>query len=215
MDPAEKARSYRDLDTISLLPAQFGPLRRVLGRLAGRPIQGGQQPLTLVELGAGSGRLGLRIARHLEGEGHEVELISTDIHAQYLPAAGRRGSVTVRPQRLDALKDPLPPADLCFANLLIHHFDREDALGLLSRMRAATRLGGAVFDLDRNPWAFHFLRVFFPLWVRSPITVADALSSVQQAFRLEELEEIALAAGIEKPHVRRFWMLRTLLWWGD
>jgi len=213
VDPTEKVRSYQDLDTISLLPAQFGPLQRALGRLAGRPLEKGRESLTLLELGAGSGRVGLRVARLLAGQGFRVELISTDLHPQNLPTAGQRGNVTVRPQQLDALHDALPTADLCFANLLIHHFHREEALGLLLRMRIAARLGGAVFDLDRNPWAFHFLRLFFPLWVRSPITVADALTSVQQAFRLDELEDMALAAGIEKPHIERFWMLRSLLWW--
>jgi hypothetical protein len=136
----------------------------------------------------------------------------TDIRPELLPPPSRSGKVVVRTQKLDALSDPLPPHDICFANLLIHHLGWTEAHALLSRMREA-RLGAALFDLDRNFWAFHFLRLFFPLWVRSPVTVADALASVQQAFRPAELLTLAREAGIAKPRLRRVLFLRTLLWW--
>jgi SAM-dependent methyltransferase len=171
------------------------------------------RPLRLVELGAGTGWAGLRLAAALTRRGRDVDLLSTDIAPDFLPQPGRRGRVMVRSARLDALTDPIPEADITIANLLIHHLERAHAVGLLERMRAASRRGGAVFDLDRNRWAFACFRVFFPLWARSPFTCADALISVQQAFRVGELADMAREAGIERPHLRRYVGLRTLLWW--
>ena len=75
------------------------------------------------------------------------------------------------------LADPLPHGDLVFANLLIHHFDRDEAVAILSRMHAAAALGGAVFDLDRNGWAFLLARGILPLFARSAVTVADTLEN--------------------------------------
>jgi len=214
IDPAEKARSYRDLETVSRLPFQFAPLRRAVLRLAAKS-GASRDPLRLVEIGAGTGWAGLRLAEALALRGHEVDLLSTDIRPEFLPAPGRRGDrITVRAARLDAVLDVIPAADITVTNLLIHHLDRADAARLLASMRGASRLGGAVFDLDRNRWAFQFFRAFFPLWARSPISCADSLISVQQAFRVDELVELAREAGIQSPRARRYVGLRTLLWWG-
>jgi SAM-dependent methyltransferase len=208
----ERQLSYRDLETVSRLPFQLGPLERVVRRLAGRTAPGGG-PLRLLELGAGTGRIGLRIAERLARGGRKVRLLATDISPGLLPAAREGPDLVVEASRLDVTGDPLPESDIVFTNLLLHHLPVEEAATLLGKMRACARLGGAVFDLDRNAWAFHFLRVFFPLWARSAISPADALISVQQAFRREELRALAARAGIEHPRLRRYLGLRTLLWW--
>jgi len=209
---SEKRLSYADLETVSRMPFQLGPLERAVARLAARARKA-PGPLRLVELGAGTGRIGLRIAERLARRGLEVELLSTDISRSMLPDARSGPGLVVRPVRLDVVSDPLPEADVIFTNLLIHHLSDSQAAALFRNMRRAARLGGAVFDLDRNAFAFHFLRLFFPVWSRSPISPADALISVQQAFRVEELRALAAEAGIETPHLRRYLGLRTLLWW--
>ncbi|HVR75655.1 MAG TPA: hypothetical protein VMT52_15075 [Planctomycetota bacterium] len=212
IDPVERSLSYADLDRIGRLPGQFRPLWRAVRRI-GRLQGPGRETLRLLEVGAGTGAVGLRLARGLARDGHAVELYSTDLRPDDLPAAGSANGVTVIPLRLHALEDPLPESDIAVANLLIHHLDDSGAVQLLTRLAASSRLGGAVFDLDRNPFAFHLLRLTLPLWARSPITVADALISVQQAFRPEELMDLAERAGIPSPRSSRHLGLRTLLWW--
>ncbi|MBI4603190.1 MAG: hypothetical protein HY721_14620 [Planctomycetes bacterium] len=214
LDPEERRRSYADLDTIARLPGQSGPLWRAVRRLARRhQASRGGPPLRLLELGAGTGALGLRLAARLAARGARVELVLTDLRAEQLPPGGESGRLKVVPRRLDALRDAFPETDIAFANLLIHHFAGEEARALLERMRGAARLGGAVYDLDRNAFAFRFVGWTFPLWVRSPVTASDALASVQQAFRTDELLRLARDAGIEAPRARRIMGLRNLLWW--
>jgi SAM-dependent methyltransferase len=212
VDAGEKARSHGDLERIARLPFGHGPLARAvvgIARTGGR----GPEPLRLLELGAGTGSVGLRIARRAARAGWRVHLTLTDIDTSHLPAPGRLGGVEVDCRRLDVLEDDLPTADVVFANLLIHHLDDAGAGELLARMRRAGRLGGAVYDLVRGRWAFELLRAFFPLWARSPITVADSLISVQQAFRPEELLRLARGAGIERPRLRTIMGVRSLLHW--
>jgi SAM-dependent methyltransferase len=216
--PAERIemeRSYRDLETISRLPGQFRPLKRAVERLLAESGWSGAQGrrLEILELGAGTGAVGLRLARGLAKKGHKVDLLSTDLRPDFLPRAREGSGVLLKTQKLDALRDPLPQADIIVANLLVHHFETKDAASVLSRMESAGRLGGVVFDLDRNLFAFTLLRFFFPLWARSPMTVADALLSVQQAFRADEILRLALEAGIKRPRIKRHLWIRNLLWW--
>jgi hypothetical protein len=135
------------------------------------------------------------------------------LRTDFLPPAGEQDGVSIEPLRVDALYDPLPRADVGVANLLVHHFDDADVVQLLARLHAACRLGGAVFDLERNAWAFGVVRWLFPLWVRSPVTAADSLISVQQAFRPEELLRLAREAGIGNARVRSCLRIRLLLQW--
>jgi hypothetical protein len=213
IDRAERSLSYGDLDRMGRLPGQFRPLWRAVRRIGRLQPPGGT--LRLLEVGAGTGAVGLRLARGLAEDGRPVELYSTDLRPDDLPAAGTTNGVTVIPLRLHALEDPLPESDIAVANLLIHHLDDAGARRLLTRLAASSRLGAAVFDLVRSPFAFHFLRLTLPLWARSPITVADALISVQQAFRPEELMALAVEAGIKSPRLSRHLGLRTLLWWAS
>ena len=212
---AEMERSYRDLEAISRLPGQFRPLRRAVERLVREAsVQSGvTRRLELLELGAGTGLVGLRLAQALASSGRRVDLLSTDLRPDFLPAARETEPLVIRASKLDVLSDPIPEVDIIIANLLLHHFETKDAASVLSRMEKQSRLGGAVFDLDRNLFAFSFLRFFFPLWVRSPMTVADALFSVQQAFRTNELLDLAIRAGIKNPRIRRHLWIRNLLWW--
>jgi hypothetical protein len=139
--------------------------------------------------------------------------VTTDLRPEQLPITAGHPRIEVSRLRVDVLADPLPPGDIVFANLLIHHFDRVDAVALLARMHAAATLGGAVFDLDRNRWAFLLARGILPLFARSAVTVADGLASVQQAFRRDELAGLAREAGIPTPRLKRYLGVRALLWW--
>jgi SAM-dependent methyltransferase len=211
-DERERARSYHDLDRISRLPFQFGPLWRIVRRLAGREAPPGS-PIRLLELGAGTGAVGLRIARRLAARGRRVELLSSDIRTEQLPPPREGPELRIVPLRIDLLTDELPSADVILANLVVHHFDDRDVREILRRLAAAATLGAVVYDLERSRRAFHLFRWFFPLWAKSPVTVADSLLSVQQAFRAEELMAIAREAGVKVPRVRRYFGLRILLWW--
>ncbi len=211
-DPSEKTASYADLERISRLPFQFGTLWRAVRRLATLQ-EGDQRPLRLLELGSGTGAVGLRLARRLSREIGPVDICLTDIQTTSLPPRTQEAGVRVDSRRIDVLHDAFPPSDIVFSNLLIHHFDDADALQVLRKMHGSSRLGGVVYDLDRNRWAFKLLKAFFPLWARSPITVADSLLSVQQAFRREELLDLARRAGMVNSRTRSIFRVRLLLEW--
>ena len=201
----DRAASYRDLERFETWPWQFGPLldgvRHVLGP---RP----PKRLTLLELGAGTGHTGRRLRRALDRRGIDAEVRLTDRDPAFLP-----GEPGITAGRLDWLLDAVPPADIIVANLVLHHFHTADAVRALRKAGESARLGGVVYDLDRNPLVFHALRLALPLVVESPVTEADALISVQQAFTRDELAAMAEEAGLPKPRVTRHGLARNRLTW--
>jgi len=208
-DPAvpadDKAASYRDLERFESWPWQFGPLLagvwQVLGPAPPRSV-------SILELGAGTGHTGRRLAKALARRGVTVYLHLTDRDPEFLAEGA---GVTV--SRLDWLRDALPPADVIVANLVLHHLGTSEAVRALRKASEASRLGGVVYDLDRNALVFHALRLALPLVVESPVTEADALISVQQAFTTDELRAMAEEAGLPEARVTRHGLARNRLVW--
>ncbi len=207
LPPLERAASYRDLERFDHWPFQYGPLEAGVLSLLPRV---SDRPLEILELGAGTGHTGRRLARSLRRRGVSVHLHLTDRCLDFLQEAPGESE---RVSRIDWLTDSLPEADIVVANLILHHFETADAIRALSRAAGVARLGGVVFDLNRHAAVFHLLRWILPLIAASPITLADALISVQQAFTPEELSEMAGAAGIESVRVTTHGGLRNRLLW--
>jgi hypothetical protein len=202
-----RAASYRDLEFLGSLPWQFEPIWQAClellreGRRTATAAGADDRPGELLELGAGTGFLGRKMASRARAAGIGLSIRLTDRRAA--PGVGR----------LDWLTDPLPECDVACANLVLHHFDGGDAVSALRRMAGSARLGGVVYDLNRHPLAFGILRWAMPLVAVSPLTVADALISVQQAFTPGELEALALEAGIRNPRVTTHALFRNRLTW--
>ncbi|MDZ4805487.1 MAG: methyltransferase [Candidatus Eisenbacteria bacterium] len=203
----DRAASYRDLERFDRWPFQYGPLEAgVLRLLRGAAVR----PVEILEVGAGTGHTGRRLAMSLRRRGIDVRLHLTDRCLEFLEStAGNDEQVS----RIDWLTDPLPAADIVVANLVLHHFETPVAVTALSRAARAARIGGVIYDLNRHAVVFHFLRLTLPLVATSPMTLADGLISVQQSFTPAELAELARAAGIVAPEVTTHGLLRNRLLW--
>ncbi|HJW23202.1 MAG TPA: class I SAM-dependent methyltransferase [Candidatus Limnocylindrales bacterium] len=115
----------------------------------------------VIELGAGTGLLGLAIRRRV-GPGRLAELLLTDTSTGMLEVAEtkiREGSLAgVRTARFDVAIDPPPdgaPFDIAVSLLLLHHV--EDTRGALAGVARLLRPGGrmALSDLDTEDGTFH------------------------------------------------------------
>ncbi|MEZ0241710.1 MAG: class I SAM-dependent methyltransferase [Chloroflexota bacterium] len=108
----------------------------------------------VVEVGAGTGLLGLHFASQVE------QLLLTDPSAGMLEVAAekvrRAGLGNVRTQRFDLTADALSGRfDLLLSLLMLHHV--EDTAAALAAMRGLLEPGGriAVADLDTEDGTFH------------------------------------------------------------
>jgi SAM-dependent methyltransferase len=94
--------------------------------------------------------------------------------------------------KADAVRDPLPKADVAFSMYLGHHLADQDLIGLIRNVgRFARRF--ILLDLVRHPLPLALFRVFVAPFV-SPVAVADGLVSIRRSFTRRELSDLATEA---------------------
>jgi SAM-dependent methyltransferase len=156
-----------------------------------------QKPFSVLDVGAGSGDMGQCIRRRFPN----ATVVSLDHRTHHLRnAAGPRVAA-------DALQLPfLPNAfDFVLCSSVLHHFPSGQVVELIAELRGFARRALIVLDLERHPFAYHFLPMTRRLFAWSALTLHDGPISVAAGFRTNELARLALAAGVNNVVVRRHW----------
>jgi SAM-dependent methyltransferase len=95
----------------------------------------------------------------------------------------------VRVIRADAIRDPLPEADVAFSLLLAHHLSEGDLMALIANVRRACRRF-ILIDLVRHPLPLALFNAFVAPFVCG-ITVLDGRESIRRAYTPAELRHAA------------------------
>jgi SAM-dependent methyltransferase len=176
----------------------------------------GLRTLGVFDVGSGLGDVlcGLwRLARRggvaLDIEGSDCSPRAVRFAAQF--AAARRAPLRFR--RLDAVREPLPEADVVTCSLFLHHLNDDDALQVLRSMRASAGKLVLVNDLRRCAWGMGLAHAVTPFLTRSPVVHTDSVRSVNAAFTVRELAELARRAGMAGATVSSRFPARLLLEW--
>jgi ubiquinone/menaquinone biosynthesis C-methylase UbiE len=103
--------------------------------------------------------------------------------------------------------------DVVTCSLFLHHFDAEDAVGILREAARVARRGIVVGDLVRSRTAWALTWLMTRLLSRSWIVHVDGPRSVRAAFRPEELSQLAQRAGLTGAIVERRFPFRMILRW--
>lgn len=191
--PDEEARaSLGDLERINRWSGGHRLARRLVGEFAAP-----SDSFTLLDVGCGSGDMGDAIRRGFP----RALITSLDRDPVHVTEAA--------PPRLvgDAFALPFPARshDFVFCSLFLHHFENASIVDLLHSFGRIARRAVLVIDLERGPLAWHALGATRWLFHWHPITLHDGPISVQAGFKVEELRELAAAAGLSDARVRRHW----------
>lgn len=121
--PANDSRaihSRRDLRRINALMGNA----RVIARFVTRYVEaaGLKAPVTVAEIGAGDGNIGLRVARALSGRGVDGKLLLIDRIAHELQDAEKWNVETIQADVFEWIERG-QKADVVIANLFLHHFE--------------------------------------------------------------------------------------------
>lgn len=212
-DPAELATSLADLRRVNrwlggtrVVMAHLVPMVRRLGR-----------PCRVLDVATGSADIPLALAAWASGEGREVQVLATDLHAVTLEAARRATAhePAVAVAEADALALPFDDGafDFALCSTALHHFDeRADAVRVLREMDRVARHGVVVNDLARSRLALAGARLLAAtVWRRHPVTRHDGPLSVRRAFTAAELRELAGEAGLTTARVHAHLPFRVAL----
>ena len=153
-------------------------------------------PLSLLDLGAGSGDIARHLARRAGRHGIRLAPIALDRHR----TAARLCRDAALPSVVaDAWALPFAErsVDIVVASQILHHFTREAGTRLVRALDRVARVGVIVADLYRSrtaqagiwiaSWALGFHRV----------TRADGVTSVRRGFTPAELSGLLRSAGIQ------------------
>ncbi|MBX9721232.1 MAG: methyltransferase domain-containing protein [Candidatus Obscuribacterales bacterium] len=178
---------------------QSGGTLRVLDIATG----GGDTPISLALLAERSG-LSMQI------DGCDFSERAVNYAAEKAENAGTRNRFFI----LDALKDELPQSyDVITCSLFMHHLDPEQVIVLLKKMAQAAQQKILVNDLLRSSFNLMLVTLASRLLCSSQVVHHDGPVSVRAAYTMEEMDQMATAAGLDNYHISSRFPCRYLLDW--
>ncbi len=209
-DHFEALRGLGRINTMSRAAAVFGkPLREMaLGRSA-------DSPLRVLDVACGGGDTSIWLMRFARRTRLNLSVTGLDISPTALAFASKQADsagVAVYWIQRNALEEGLPDGfDVILCSLFLHHLRVEQGTALLREMAERARMAVLLNDLVRSRPGLWLSQVVPRLLCRSYVVHNDAVSSVRAAFTIDEVRDMALAAGMRGATISRLWPERFLL----
>jgi SAM-dependent methyltransferase len=172
----QAARVYREITAIHRL---LGDTRCLIQALRRDPL-----PVrSVLDIGCGQGGVLEHVTKTLGVPGIGVDIVA--------PVPSR--SLTSQPIiRANAVRDPMPQADVAIATHLAHHLTDQELIQLIRNVGRSCRRF-ILLDLVRSPLPLALFRVFIAPFV-SRIAASDGQTSVRRAYTRAELTAAVTAA---------------------
>lgn len=169
-------------------------------------------PLTLLDVGSGTGDVANAVARALASRGVRTRTIA--VEQSFILG------IIARPETdeviaADALCLPIRDrsVDVVICSQVLHHFDDQKARILISELDRVSRVGVVIGELQRDAIASALFRAVAPALRFHPVTVHDGLLSIERGFRGPELRELVRSAVPRDVVVRRRFPFRLTASW--
>jgi methyltransferase family protein len=201
IDPVERERSHRDIERSNVL---FGGRRAAMRVL--RPLFDELAPAnrtaSLLDVGTGLADLPWRAREIARRRGVRLYTIGIDGVPSLARAASHRVNAAVC---ADALSLPIADrsVDIVLCSQLLHHFEHDGALRLISELDRVARRRVVISDLRRSWIAASGFWLASVLLHFHPITRHDGTISVMRGFTEGELGGMVVAATGVQPAIRR------------
>ena len=170
--------------------------------------------LRVLDIASGAGDLPRALMQLARRTGYSLQVDGCDVNpfmVQYATELSQKECCSFF--QFDALSDTLPQDyDVIVCSLFLHHLQEAQAKQLLAKMAQAATLV-LINDLRRCPQGYALAWLASRLVTRSPIVHLDGPRSVQNAFTINEVRELAEQAGLTHAQVRAQWPCRFLLRW--
>lgn len=169
-------------------------------------------PLTLLDVGSGSGDVARAVVRALGNRGMAARTIA--LEQSFILGAIPRPE-TDHVVAGDALALPIRDrgVDLALCSQVLHHFDDRRARVLIAELDRVVRFGVVIGELERGALASILFRLVAPALRFAPVTVRDGLMSIERGFLGPELRALIRSAVPREVSVRRRFPFRLTASW--
>jgi SAM-dependent methyltransferase len=144
----------------------------------------------------------IEIARRLSAAYPEISFYCADLFEWNLSPA----------LKLDGLKPSSFPYDIVLCSLALHHFNDDDAVRVLQKIRGLSRARVLLADLRRARWLSCAVYFVTATLYRDEMTKTDARLSAARAFTFLEMRKLAERAGWKNFGHRKFAVGRQAIW---
>lgn len=183
--------------------------------LAGfKKLAGERENISVCEIGCGGGDNLNAIFRHSRKKNIHTKFTGIDINADCVAYAKKNTTIPdenfiVSDYKNVDFRNDKP--DIIFTSLFCHHFIDEELITMMQWMKANSKLGFFVNDLQRHPIAYHLIKLATKLFSKSYLVKNDAPLSVLRGFKKIEFENILTRSGITNYSIEWKWAFRYLI----
>ncbi len=151
-------------------------------------------PITIIDLGCGSGAMLRTLAHYARKKKRRFQLIGIDANAHTLAYAEKLSSeyeeihyknIDVFSKEFDAIS-----YDIATATLFVHHFEETEIFSLVKQLSSKASIGVVINDLHRH-WLSYYLFRIFAFFYGNKMTRHDGAISILRGFKKEELVSMA------------------------
>lgn len=174
------------------------------------------RPMQLLDVACGGGDVAIELGKLAKRRGLKLEITVSDISDQALRYAADRArdaKVDIHFSKFDAIGGPWAGRfDVVTSTLFLHHLPRAEAVALMRQMSEHATMV-LIDDLRRTHLGFVLAWLGTRLVSRSRIVHVDGPRSVRGAFTVDEMQLMAIDAGLTPAAIYRHWPQRMLLYW--
>ena len=174
------------------------------------------RPLVICEIGCGGGDNLYVISKYCTKAGIPARFIGIDMNKECIAFAKQQ-----YPQLpcewicSDYAKAELTEKpDIIFSSLFCHHFTDEQLISMLQWLKANSRTGFFINDLQRHWLAYYLIKYITRFFSKSYLVRNDACISVSRGFHKKEWRDLflqSIGAENEQPSISWKWAFRFLV----
>ncbi len=206
---ADIAQTMRELNTINTL---LGGHAITLDGF--KQLVKDKKEITVCEIGCGGGDNLVAIVKYCQENNIKIHCIGIDYNAECIDFA--KQNVCLKDFTTFICSDYAKvnfesKPDIIFSSLFCHHFTDEELVLQLKWMKANTRLGFFINDLQRHWLAYNLIHFLTQVFSKSYLVKNDASLSVARGFKKWEWQLLFSKAGIANYHISWKWAFRYLI----
>jgi 2-polyprenyl-3-methyl-5-hydroxy-6-metoxy-1,4-benzoquinol methylase len=171
-----------------------------------------KSPITIVDIGCGSGDMLRKLAEFGEKNNFNFQLIGVDANSFTINYARKLSvhypNISYRCEDVFEKHFEKLKYDIALCTLTIHHFKEDEIISLMSLFYKNSSIGVVVNDLHRNWIAYRLFQILCFVFRLNEMSRKDGLTSILRGFKKQELQDFSKRINLKNYKIQWKWAFR-------